>query len=124
MKKDKKEPQRNMKSIYTFRILGGAYLVYLSYSMFKGWADVPEKSKLFIGAFMVVFAIAGAALVIWSLVKYTRLKNEPVEINEIVDVENEVTENEAEVTEAGMIAENSNEVTEYNIDSEDNEKKE
>lgn len=116
MKKEKREPKRNMKAIYTFRILGGGYLLYLSYSMLKGWADVPENSKLLIGSFMVVFAIIGAYLAIVSLIKYTRFKDEPAEMNDIVDVENEISETDDMKQLQDSILEDANEAEEGNIE--------
>lgn len=120
MKLEKKEPQRNRKAIYTFRILGGGYLVYLSYSMLKGWAEVPDKSRLFIGAFMVIFAIVGAILVITSLIQYTKVKNEPAEIDDIMEESEEPEDMDQEKQQEDTVVESLSQTENENM--EDNSK--
>ncbi|MDF2544609.1 MAG: hypothetical protein K0S47_4327 [Herbinix sp.] len=69
------------KSSYVLRIIAGSYLGYLSYSMFTDWESLKEANQEFMIIFPVIFAVAGVALVVLSLVGLFRMRNEVEEID-------------------------------------------
>lgn len=50
----------------TIRILVGAYLIYVSYSLIEGVQTSAGREQLFLGFFLVAFAIIGVLLIAFS----------------------------------------------------------
>lgn len=49
-----------------FYTMGGVYLLYLAWNMFRGLSDAGSEKTLML-VFIVLFAIIGAGLVVWGL---------------------------------------------------------
>lgn len=50
----------------TLRILVAAYVLYLAYSLIQGFGETSGNDRIFIGIAIVVFLIAGGAILILS----------------------------------------------------------
>lgn len=50
-------------AVYT---MGGIYLLYLAWNMFRGLSDAGSEKTLMI-VFIILFALIGAGLVVWGL---------------------------------------------------------
>lgn len=56
----------------TLRIVVAAYVLYLAYGLIEGFGDTSGNDKIFIGAAIVVFLVAGGAIFIISAKKLIR----------------------------------------------------
>ena len=65
----KKKPDKDLQLVVLLRAAGGAYLLYLAWGLRE--ADFSGRGIVYLLG-MIVFALAGAALVIWSLLQLYR----------------------------------------------------
>ena len=65
---DKKSTGKNLPSqlSLTARVLVGGYLLYISYSLMDSFINSQDAHKYMLGAFIVLFVIAGILLIIFS----------------------------------------------------------
>lgn len=78
----KQTNRRNEKTTLSIRIIAGAYLLYIVYSLLIDWNQVKPDQKYFIGGAIIVFAILGIVLCISSalgLFRLNRMQDPPDE---------------------------------------------
>ncbi len=56
----------------TLRILVAAYVLYLAYGLIQGFGEAFGKDRIFIGAAIIIFLVAGGAIMILSAKKLIR----------------------------------------------------
>lgn len=93
----KKKPPKDLQLVVMLRAAGGAYLLYLAWGLRE--ADFSGSGILYLLG-MIVFALVGAALVIWSCVQLYRgdylLPGAVVDPRKFDDTHDENAENDKE----------------------------
>ncbi len=80
------------KTTYYIRIVGGGYLLYTAYALNADWVTVKPEHKLFIGAAIVLFVLAGFLLCLFSLLSLIKLNRTQSEQEEAVETDEEAPE--------------------------------
>jgi hypothetical protein len=78
----KQTNRKNEKTTLSIRIIAGAYLLYIVYSLVTDWNQVKPDQKYFIGGAIIIFAILGTSLCISSalgLYRLNRMQDHPEE---------------------------------------------
>lgn len=92
----KQTNRKNEKTTLSIRIIAGAYLLYIVYSLIKDWNQVKPDQKYIIGGAIIIFAILGAFLCISSALGIFRLNrmqdhSEEDDTPTLVDQDNNIT---------------------------------
>lgn len=74
MKQNKRE--YNPKTSLSLRMVAGAYLLYIVFSLIKEFGNLAEKDKLFNIIFIIIFSIAGVVILVTSTLSWMKLNKE------------------------------------------------
>ncbi|ROR21758.1 hypothetical protein EDD66_1206 [Mobilisporobacter senegalensis] len=74
MKQNKRE--YNPKASLSLRMVAGAYLLYIVFSLIKEFGKLEEKDILFNIIFIIIFSIAGVVILVTSTISWMKLSKE------------------------------------------------
>lgn len=85
MKQNKRE--YNPKTSLSLRMVAGAYLLYIVFSLIKEFGRLEEKDKLFNIIFIIIFSIAAVVILITSTLSWMKLNKEENKSNSLEELD-------------------------------------
>lgn len=85
MKQNKRE--YNPKTSLSLRMVAGAYLLYIVFSLIKEFGRLEEKDKLFNIIFIIIFSIVAVVILITSTLSWLKINKEENKSNSLEELE-------------------------------------